>query len=126
MMIGVAQVIGIKPILSCFFSIAPGVDKASSAAFSIEKISEIAASVVPIPTAARNARRDAASGSTARTMAVSNVAVRCASTAVSCAALLVCKPQLHLPFLLASIRYGSAPRYKGQGVQQPCHFIGQR
>src|SRR5580704_4050450 len=77
MMMGVAQVIGIKPILSCFFSIAPGADKASSAAFAIEKISEIAASVVPIPTAARNARREAASGSTARTMAVSNVAVRC-------------------------------------------------
>ena len=65
MMIGVAQVIGMKPTLRSFFSIAPPCANTSVAVPS-GKNCEIAASAVEAPTDFRNARRAASFGNTAR------------------------------------------------------------
>ena len=61
MMIGVAQVIGMKPTFRSFFSIAPPWAKTSVAVFS-GKNCESAASAVEAPTLFRNARRTASFG----------------------------------------------------------------
>ena len=68
MMIGVAQVIGMKPTLRSFFSGAPASAKASAAVLS-GKNCDTAASAVAAPTDFRNARRVAACGKTARSTA---------------------------------------------------------
>ncbi len=68
MMIGVAQVIGMKPTLRSFFSGAPASANASVAVLS-GKNCEIAASAVEAPTDFRNARRAASLGNIARTTA---------------------------------------------------------
>ena len=65
MMIGVAQVIGMKPTLRSFFSGAPPCAKTSVAVLS-GKNCEIAASAVEAPTDFRNARRAASFGNIAR------------------------------------------------------------
>jgi len=65
MMIGVAQVIGMKPTLRSFFSIAPPCANTSVAVLS-GKSCESAASAVDAPTDLRNARRAASFGNTAR------------------------------------------------------------
>ncbi len=65
MMIGVAQVIGIKPTLRSFFSAVPASAKTSLAVRS-GKNCEIAASAVDAPTDFRNARRAASFGNIAR------------------------------------------------------------
>src|SRR3954463_6194502 len=70
MMIGVAQVIGIKPILRSFFSGAPPWANASRAT-PIGRTEEIAAIAVAAPTVFRNCRREAAAGKTARRTAAS-------------------------------------------------------
>jgi hypothetical protein len=64
-MIGVAQVIGIKPTLRSFFSGAPACAKTSVAAL-IGKNCEMAASAVEAPTDFRKARRAASRGNIAR------------------------------------------------------------
>ena len=66
MMIGVAQVIGMKPTLRSFFSIAPAPCANTSVAVPSGKNCEIAASAVEAPTDFRNARRAASFGNTAR------------------------------------------------------------
>ena len=68
MMIGVAQVIGMKPTLRSFFSGVPASANASVAAL-IGKNCEIAASAVEAPTDFRKARRAASLGNIARTTA---------------------------------------------------------
>ena len=65
MMIGVAQVIGMKPTLRSFFSGVPVSAKASVAVFS-GKNCDSAASAVEAPTDFRKARRAASFGNTAR------------------------------------------------------------
>ncbi len=65
MMIGVAQVIGMKPTFRSFFSGAPPAAKAS-AAVRIGNTSASAAAAVVAPTALRNARRCTALGNIAR------------------------------------------------------------
>ena len=65
MMIGVAQVIGMKPILSAFFSIGPVSAKTSVAVLS-GKNCDTAASAVAAPTDLRKARRAASLGNIAR------------------------------------------------------------
>ena len=65
MMIGVAQVIGMKPTLRFFFSIAPPCANTSVAVLS-GKNCDSAASAVEAPTDFRNARRAASLGKTAR------------------------------------------------------------
>ena len=65
MMIGVAQVIGMKPTLRSFFSGVPASAKASVAVL-IGKNCEIAASAVDAPTDFRKARRAASFGNIAR------------------------------------------------------------
>jgi hypothetical protein len=65
MMIGVAQVIGMKPTLRSVFSSAPGAAKTSVAVCS-GKNCEIAASAVETPAARRKARRVASCGNIAR------------------------------------------------------------
>ncbi len=65
MMIGVAQVIGMKPTLRSFFSIAPGAANTSVAAFS-GKNCDSAASAVEAPSDCRKARRPASFGKIAR------------------------------------------------------------
>ena len=65
MMIGVAQVIGMKPTLRSFFSGGPACAKASVAVL-IGKNCESAASAVAAPTDFRKARRAASCGNTAR------------------------------------------------------------
>ena len=65
MMIGVAQVIGMKPTLRSFFSGTPPCAKTSVAVLS-GKNCEIAASAVEAPTDFRNARRAASCGNIAR------------------------------------------------------------
>ena len=65
MMIGVAQVIGMKPTFRSFFSGAPASAK-SSVAVLIGKNCDSAASAVDAPTDFRNARRAASFGNIAR------------------------------------------------------------
>ncbi len=65
MMIGVAQVIGMKPTLRSFFSIAPPCANTSVAVLS-GKNCEIAASAVDAPTDFRKALRLASCGNIAR------------------------------------------------------------
>ena len=78
MMIGVAQVIGMKPTLRSFFSGAPAWAKASMAVPS-GKNCEIAASAVEAPTARRKVRLVVSSGNRARTTADSTTRDRRAS-----------------------------------------------
>ena len=95
-MIGVAQVIGMKPTLRSFFSSGPPCAKASVAAPSGRNC-EMAASAVEAPTACRKARRVASCGKSARMTAPSTTRVSRASlsagTARSCSAWLPCAPQ---------------------------------
>ena len=65
MMIGVAQVIGMKPTLRSFFSSGAACANTSVAVVS-GKNCESAASAVEAPTDLRNARRAASCGNTAR------------------------------------------------------------
>jgi hypothetical protein len=65
MMIGVAQVIGMKPTLRSFFSIAPPCAN-TSVALRSGKTCDTAASAVEAPTALRKLRRAASLGNTAR------------------------------------------------------------
>ena len=65
MMIGVAQVIGMKPTLRSFFSSGPPCANASVAVFN-GKNCDSAASAVAAPTDFRNARRAASCGNIAR------------------------------------------------------------
>ena len=65
MMIGVAQVIGMKPTLRSFFSGVPACAKTSVAVFS-GKNCDSAASAVEAPTDFRKARRAASCGNIAR------------------------------------------------------------
>ncbi len=65
MMIGVAQVIGMKPTLRSVFSSAPGAAKTSVAVLS-GKNCERAASAVEAPTERKNARRAESFGNIAR------------------------------------------------------------
>ena len=89
MMMGVAQVMGMKPTLRSFFSGA-GAWANTSVAVPSGKNCEMAASAVEAPTARRNARRPASSGNSARTTADSTTRDRRASgepaTAASCSA----------------------------------------
>jgi hypothetical protein len=57
MMIGVAQVIGMKPTFRSFFSSGPGLSCASVLATDIGKTDASAADAVAAPTRARNSRR---------------------------------------------------------------------
>src|SRR5437867_2842900 len=57
MMIGVAQVIGMKPTFRSFFSGGPGLSWASVLAADIGKTDATAADAVAAPTRARNSRR---------------------------------------------------------------------
>lgn len=68
MMIGVAQVIGMKPTLRSFFSIGPVAAKTSVAALS-GKNCETAASAVEAPSTAKNLRRPMFLGNIARSTA---------------------------------------------------------
>src|SRR6202521_5059069 len=70
MMMGVAQVIGMKPILRFVFSGGPPAAKASVAAFNGRNW-PMAASAVDAPTACRKARRAGSVGNSARTTALS-------------------------------------------------------
>jgi hypothetical protein len=87
MMIGVAQVMGMKPTLRSFFSGAAAWAN-TSVAMPSGKNWAMAASAVEAPTAARKARRERSSGNSARTTADSTMrAVRAsadASVAASC------------------------------------------
>jgi hypothetical protein len=65
MMIGVAQVIGIKPTLRSFFSSGPPAAKTSVAVFS-GKNCDSAASAVEAPSDCRKARRPLSAGNMAR------------------------------------------------------------
>ena len=65
MMIGVAQVIGMKPTLRSFFSSGPPCANASVAVFS-GKNCDSAATAVAAPTDFRNARRATSCGNIAR------------------------------------------------------------
>jgi hypothetical protein len=78
MMIGVAQVIGMKPTLISLFSGAPAWAKASMAVPS-GKNWEIAASAVDAPTPRRKVRRVLSCGNRARTTADSTTRDRRAS-----------------------------------------------
>ena len=66
MMMGVAQVIGMKPTLRSFFSGAPVPCANTSVAVASGKNCASAASAVEAPTAFRNARRAASCGKIAR------------------------------------------------------------
>jgi hypothetical protein len=96
MMIGEAQVIGMKPILRSAFSSARGVCASASAARSSGKIEARAAAAVPAPTARRNVRRVASCRNNAFTSAVSAMRVNSASPCgtASCSACVACRPQL--------------------------------
>jgi hypothetical protein len=65
MMIGVAQVIGMKPTLRSFFSIGPDCANTSVAVFNGKNCAS-AARAVEAPTDLRKARRAASFGNTAR------------------------------------------------------------
>ena len=101
MMMGVAQVIGIKPIFTDCFSRLPTCAKASFAMPSGKNV-EIADSAVPAPTARRKRRRSSSCGNSARITADSTTRACSASlplanwsvsTAASCSACVVCRPQ---------------------------------
>ena len=79
MMMGVAQVMGMKPTLRSFFSGAPLWAKASRAAAS-GNTEEIAAIAVAAPTVFRNRRRWASTGKTARRTAASTTRFHRASS----------------------------------------------
>ena len=81
MMIGVAQVIGMKPIFRSFFSGAPPWAKASRATPS-GSTDEIAAIAVPAPTVLRKSRRWASTGKTARRTAASTTRFQRSSSPV--------------------------------------------
>ncbi|MCY1235906.1 hypothetical protein D9M72_485360 [compost metagenome] len=66
MMSGVAQVMGMKPILRFFFSMVP-LSWAIAWRLAIGSTLEIAAIAVPLPTARRKRRRTASCGKTALT-----------------------------------------------------------
>ena len=81
MMMGVAQVMGMKPTLRSFFSGAPPWAKASRAVAS-GNTEAIAAIAVAVPTVFRNSRRWASTGKTARRTAASTTRLkRCSSLA---------------------------------------------
>ena len=81
MMMGVAQVMGMKPTLRSFFSGAPPWAKASRAVAS-GNTEAIAAIAVAAPTFFRNSRRWASTGKTARRTAASTTRLkRCSSLA---------------------------------------------
>ena len=81
MMMGVAQVMGMKPTLRSFFSGAPPWAKASRAVAS-GNTEEMAAIAVAAPTFFRNSRRWASTGKTARRTAASTTRLkRCSSLA---------------------------------------------
>src|SRR5215213_3226777 len=81
MMMGVAQVMGMKPTLRSFFSGAPPWAKASRAVAS-GNTEEMAAIAVVAPTVFRNSRRWASTGKTARRTAASTTRLkRCSSLA---------------------------------------------
>src|SRR5688572_16790154 len=81
MMMGVAQVMGMKPTLRSFFSGAPPWAKASRAVAK-GKTEAIAAIAVAAPTFFRNSRRWASTGKTARRTAASTTRLkRCSSLA---------------------------------------------
>src|SRR5262245_63350186 len=106
MMIGVAQVIGMKPTLRSFFSMAPPCANTSVAVRS-GKTCESAASAVEAPTALRKLRRAASCGNTARMTAEATtpwqrssslslstgVHWSCRRASYSCSASLRCRPQ---------------------------------
>src|SRR5882672_8555389 len=91
MMIGVAQVIGMKPTLSLGFSIAPAPCAKASLAAPSGKNVESAAAAVPAPTAARKRRRTLPSGIRARMTACSTSWSSLA--AISCSSCDRCTPQ---------------------------------
>jgi len=68
MMIGVAQVIGMKPTLRSFFSIAPLGEPCANSSVAVLSVKsyDSAASAVEAPTDFRNARRAASRGNIAR------------------------------------------------------------
>jgi hypothetical protein len=72
MMMGVAQVMGMKPTLSSFFSMAPPWANTSVAVFS-GKNCDRAASAVEAPTDFRNARRATSRGNMARITAEATI-----------------------------------------------------
>ena len=69
MMIGVAHVIGMKPIFRSFFSIGPALSWAMASPACRGKTEASAATAVVAPTASRNARRPWSPPNTARSMA---------------------------------------------------------
>ena len=79
MMMGVAQVMGMKPILRSFFSGAPPWANASRAAPS-GRTEEMAAIAVAAPTVFRNCRRVASTGKTARSTVASTTRFQRASS----------------------------------------------
>ena len=89
MMMGVAQVMGMKPTLSLVFSSGPGEAKASFTVPSGRKV-EIAAIAVLVPTARMKLRRVSSCGNSARITAPSttrsSIASSDSSSACSCSA----------------------------------------
>src|ERR1700687_734132 len=71
MMIGVAQVIGTKPIFNSFFSNAPALSRASALAAPSGKMLESEASTAPAPRLCKSSRRVVPSGNTLLSTATS-------------------------------------------------------